>query len=458
MDVDFADELRLFRERCGGTTFDGLVVPGTLQPTTAALLIGALEPQRVAFLLTPDSHAMPDKVAGKLRLDNVPQNWQRYDEDHTDPLQIYRSLRKIIEAWSDLPRERLAVDVTGGTKPMSIGLAKAAYVLNLPTLYVESEYVSAGDGAERKVPRPGSQHLAPLPDPYVEFGDLEAAEAARLYAAHDYANAERIFADLGRRVPSPDGPRYAALALLAGAYAAWDVFDLATARDRLAAWLASATGENELAATITAQQRTLERLEHVAGQAASRGPETLATLADPDAVLALLGSLYASARRREDQGRYDTAALLLYRCLELIGQHRLATWGVLSERPDFTRVQSRVTDLEKRYRRIQSDQGRRRPYPLPDRAIGLFVGYMLLAALDDPLVRGYDIRRIEDRSDARNTSLLAHGYRLISHDEYQGFAEVVEELLDSLLALLSRDRAAWEQTSRFVALPWRVAL
>lgn len=452
--MDFAEELRLFRERCGGTTFDGLVLPGTLQATTAALLIGALEPQRVAFLLTPDARAMPDQVARKLGLASAPQNWQRYHEDHTDPLQIYRSLRAVIEAWNDLPRERLAVDVTGGTKPMSIGLAKAAYVLNLPALYVESTYVSANDGTERKVPAPGSQYLAPPPDPYEVFGDLEAAEAARLYAAHDYANAARIFADLGRRVPPPDGPRYAALALLASAYDAWDVFDLRTARDQLAAWRTSATGDGELDKIITAQAQTLERLERVAHQAAGRGRETLATLADPDAVLALLGSLYASAGRREDQGRYDTAALLLYRALELISQHRLATtWGVLSERPDFTRAQSRVPDLEQRYQNVQRAQGRRRQYPLPDRAFGLFVGYMLLAALDDPLVQGYDIGRIEARSSARNTSILAHGYRLISSDEYRQFAEVVEELLARLLALLGRDRAVWERTSRFVDLP-----
>ncbi len=455
--MDFAEELRLFRERCGGTTFDGLVLPGTLQATTAALLIGALEPKRVAFLLTPEARAMPDQVAGKLGLDSAPQNWQRYDEDHTDPLQIYRSLRKIIEAWNDLPRERLAVDVTGGTKPMSIGLAKAAYVLNLPALYVESTYVSANDCTERKIPAPGSQYLAPPPDPYVVFGDLEAAEAARLYAAHDYANAARIFADLGRRVPPPDGPRYAALALLASAYDAWDVFDLKTARDNLAAWLTSATGDSELDKIITAQAQTLERQEQVAHQAAGRGRETLATLADPDAVLALLGSLYASAGRREVQGRYDTAAFLLYRCLELISQHRLATWGVLSERPEFIQAQHRVPDLEQRYKKVQEQQGRRRLFPLPDRAFGLFVGYMLLAALDDPLVRGYDIGRIEARSDARNTSILAHGYRLISRDEYRQFAEVVEELLARLLALLGRDRAVWERTSRFVDLPWLTA-
>ncbi|MGQ9926477.1 MAG: TIGR02710 family CRISPR-associated CARF protein [Chloroflexaceae bacterium] len=449
--MDFAEELRLFRERCGGTTFDGLVLPGTLQATTAALLIGALKPRRVAFLLTPEARAMPDQVAGKLELASAQQNWQCYDEDHTDPLQIYRSLRKIIEAWNDLPRERLAVDVTGGTKPMSIGLAKAAYVLNLPALYVESRYVD--DNSGRKVPAPGSQHLAPPPDPYVVFGDLEAAEAARLYTAHDYTNAARIFADLGRRVPPPDGPRYAALALLASAYDAWDVFDLKTARDKLAAWRASATVDSELDKIIAAQAQILERQERVARQAAGRGDETLATLADPEAVLALLGSLYASAGRREDQGRYDTAALLLYRALELISQHRLATWGVLSERPDFTRAQSRVPDLEQRYRDVQRAQGRRRQYPLPDRAFGLFVGYMLLAALDDHLVQGYDIGQIEARSSARNTSILAHGYRLISRDEYRQFAQVVEELLVRLLALLGRDRAVWERTSRFVDLP-----
>lgn len=45
-------------------------------------------------------------------------------------------------------------------------------------------------------------------------------------------------------------------------------------------------------------------------------------------MLALLGSLYANALRREAQGRYDVAALLLYRCLELMSQRRLAGLGI----------------------------------------------------------------------------------------------------------------------------------
>jgi hypothetical protein len=70
---------------------------------------------------------------------------------------------------------------------------------------------------------------------------------------------------------------------------------------------------------------------------------------------------------------------------------------------------------------------------------------MLLAALDDPLVRGYLIKQIEERSHARNTSVLAHGYRLIDQQEYSSFAGVVEAMIDRLFAeMLHQPCSAWE--------------
>lgn len=451
--MNFSEELRLFRERVGGRHVPALILPGSRQATTAALLVGALAPRRVAFLLTPDTLAMPEQVAALLG--TSPEPWTRYTEDHTDILQVYRSLRAIIAAWADLPRAEIAVDLTGGTKPMSVGLAKAAYVLGIEALYIESDFMSDGG---RVIPRPGTQRLAPPPDPYQVFGDLEAAEAARLYAAHDYASALRIFADLARRAPGEMGCRYAACAELARAYAAWDAFDLATAREALAAYRAAAPASGQRAAILAEQDEALTTLATVVGRATGKGREALTTLADPDAVLPLLGSLYANARRREEQGRFDTAALLRYRCLELISQHRLATWGLLTERPDIAALLRRRPSLDTDYRAVEERVGFfPRGLPRPGRnsrvaPIALFGGYMLLAALNDPLVAGLDLEQVRERAAARNTSLLAHGYRLITYQEYQPFAAVVEELLDRLFAVLGRERAAWEAAATFIPL------
>ncbi|MFN3374825.1 MAG: hypothetical protein ACK44M_14820 [Chloroflexus sp.] len=76
----------------------------------------------------------------------------REEVHYTDITRVYRALRVIIEKWSDLPREQIFVDLTAGTKMMSVGLAKAAYALDLGTIYIESDY-------EQNRPKPGTQRL-----------------------------------------------------------------------------------------------------------------------------------------------------------------------------------------------------------------------------------------------------------------------------------------------------------
>lgn len=446
--MDFAAQLASFRERTADPGYSGLIVLGTRQAVTAALLIGTLPVERVAFLLTNETRALPTQVAGLLGRDA--NNWLCPEGDHSTTLRVYEGVKMVITAWADLPREMIAVDVTGGLKPMAVGLEKAAHFLGLKTLYIESAYGPQPDG--KSGPVPGSQRLVIPPNPYLVFGDLEAAEARRLYTAHDYAGAQRVFARLAEQVPQPAGMIYAMHADLARAYAAWDAFDLPLAEQTLVGLVAANAPARLGQPQLREQAAALQVLISAARHAGGRGPYALRTLANPDELLPLLGSLYANARRREDQGRYDTAALVRYRCLELIAQHRLATWGILSEQPDFSAALGHLPDLERRYEVVQRAQGRRRPFPLPERAFGLFVGYMILAALDDPLVAGYSIAQIEQRTAARNKSILAHGYQLITSDAFEPFATVVDTMISRLFAVLGRDRAAWEATFHFVEL------
>lgn len=452
--MEFADQLAQFRQRAVDPSCRGLIILGTRQPITAALLVGTLTVERVAFLLTDATRDLPAQVAGLLGCD--PAAWLCPDGDHGSTLRVYEGVKAVLTAWADLPRSEIAVDVTGGLKPMSVGLEKAAHTLGLQTLYVESDYGPLPDG--KIGPIPGSQRLVIPPNPYLVFGDLEAAEALRRFNAHDYLGAERVFRRLAQYVPSSTGLTYAAYADLARAYSAWDAFDLPLAERALGALAAADVASRLDWPQLPAQAAALGVLGAAARRAAGRDAQALATLADPAAVLALLGSLDANARRREDQGRYDTAALLRYRCLELTGQHRLATHGVLTEQPDLDALTAARPGLNAAYRRVEQRVGfRPRGLPFPNRngsyaPIALFGGYMLLAALGDPLVDGLDLTQVRDRARARNSSILAHGYRLITADEYRQFAAVVDAVLDRLLALLGRDRAAWEATYRFVRL------
>src|SRR5207253_7609317 len=131
-------------------------------------------------------------------------------------------------------------------------------------------------------------------------------------------------------------------------------------------------------------------------------------------------------------------------------QHRLATYGLWTNRTDYRALSLPKAQLSAAFQDCQRAIGRTQPKGLPD-SITLFDGYMVLAALDDPLVRGYAITRIEERSKARNQSVLAHGYRLIDSVEYAEFAEVVDEIVDRLFAhVLEQPRATWEAELRFI--------
>jgi CRISPR-associated protein, TIGR02710 family len=174
--IPFPDIFASFRATVGGYAFRGLVLVGTLQADTPALLIAGLNPERVAFLLTDQSRPKLDEVRQRLAqvadqapLRCSPDDWFCPDGDYSSVLRVYTGLRTVLDRWRDLERHEIAVDLTGGKSTMTVGLAKAAHVLRLTAVYVDSDYA---DGR----PVPGTQRLATPEDPYTVFGDLEAAE------------------------------------------------------------------------------------------------------------------------------------------------------------------------------------------------------------------------------------------------------------------------------------------
>lgn len=423
----FDEELRLFRARTTEPGYDALILLGTGQSTTAALLLGTLKLQRVGFLLSDETRALPQQVAAQLGC--ASDSWTVPAGDHSTTLRVYEGLRQILESWPEIDRSAIAVDVTGGLKPMSLGIEKAAHVLGLQTIYLQSDYERGPDGKHRPVP--GTQHLVVPPDPYIVFGDLEAAEAQRLFRAHDYSGARRMYQRLASHVQP--AARFEQLAQLAEAYAAWDSFDLPAASHEM-------TCLRERLEPGLLQPHEAVRLEHqhaalslLTGAHVTLNDAPFDILSrDVATTLALLGSLYANALRREEQGRYDVAALLLYRCLELMSQRRLAARG------------------------IDADKER----------ITLLRGYQQLEAARDTLVwqpKGGAGTRLVDRiratTAARNKSLLAHGFRLIRRDkEYLPFKAVVDDVLahfyeaEPVREITGVDLLSWRQRYQFVSL------
>ncbi len=420
--------------------YRGLILPGTLQSTTAALLIGALNPERIAWLLTNETAAMPEQVLVKLEAAGHASalrcpyaSWLRPAGDHADGLRMYEGLRAVLETWADVTPEQIAVDLTGGKSPMTVALAKAAYVLKLPQVYIDSDY-------QGTAPIEGTQRLSIPPDPFQVFGAIERARAWVLYHNHEYAEAARTFGELAERLGSAKAPaeRDQASTLLARAYMHWEAFDLRAARDLLQQLGAMNIVIGEDGTRLQNQSAILEPVMQLIETSRPRRGDSLAIsryvaaqlprLSNAHTIGNMLAMFYTNASRRVDQQRFDSAALMLYRCLELMSQQRLATYGIVTEYPrDGLRAMpgGLEAQFEQTHRRILQ----RGTYGLPKK-ITLIAGYVLLATLNDPFAAQCNIRQIEDRADARNQSILAHGFDYVEEEDYQEFKQVVDATIE----------------------------
>jgi CRISPR-associated protein (TIGR02710 family) len=245
-----------------------------------------------------------------------------------EPDRLYSAIKHQIKPYlqSERSNPHIAVDITGGTKVMSVGAAMAVSLIGGRFFYILTS-TTRDDIQQRQV---GSEQPCTLVDPYLVFGDLDRRRAQELYQQHDYLGAARIYLELAQRVHPSHGDLQ--WAILSEAYAAWDVFDLKQAAERMNSFILLLDREDtdvvlrNAKPLLIQQARLLDELARIATSIEKSPPLTLLQQLDP--VLAVLGSLYQNALRREQQGRYDIAALLLYRCLELMSQRRLALLGI----------------------------------------------------------------------------------------------------------------------------------
>ena len=131
-----------------------------------------------------------------------------------------------------------------------------------------------------------------------------------------------------------------------------------------------------------------------------------------------------------ERGRYDFAALLLYRTLEMaFATHLKSAFHFDVDNADYTSLQD---DVEQKYFNAgKSIYGKKyENEPLP-RILGLMNAYQLLLGLDDPIIREENPKRILGIAQLRNRSILAHGTSSVS-------ASVYQKILDCFLPYLQR--------------------
>ncbi|MBO8169044.1 MAG: TIGR02710 family CRISPR-associated protein [Thermoanaerobacteraceae bacterium] len=429
-----------------GNRYEALILSLGTSWQPLVLSISAINPKKVLILYTEESRPLLDKVWAMTGLSAAQVETTQVDEQN--PLEIYEAVKKAYERWGK-PRH-IAIDFTGGTKAMSGGCAMAGALIDADLFYVGYQRYMK----DLRRPYPGSEQLVLIPNPYEVFGDLEERRGIQLLSEYDYAGAKLIFARLERHVPDPRRPEI--LRLLAEAYGAWDNMNFIDAADVMQQLVArveqySRMDKNFLLSRqlplLREQQRVLEILSSWVQE--KKKKSSLQYLLDKEVVVAVMMVLYSNALRREKQNKLDMATLLLYRLLEMISQASLAVYGIDTAAPDYSQVSGiAVEELQNYYRQL-CQRYKSKDQALPAQ-IALFDGYLLLAALKDPLVEGLNLKRLRQQIEIRNNNVFAHGFDFIKPKSYSLFKEMVNKLLRKYLEGRQLDMERLEQVYQFL--------
>lgn len=426
-----------------------LTLGTSYEPIVLSLL--ALKPKRALILYTEKSFKLLDDVIDLSML--KPTQYIASEVDAESPLHLYQKIKEVYEKWGR-PRD-IYVDFTGGTKSMAAGCAMAGSAIGAKLIYIGGEFLT-----DLRKPKPGSEKLCFIDDPYTVFGDLEREQAISLFNKMDYISAYRIFDELDKRVPGTK--EYSALKYISKAYNAWDSLDISDAASCLSKCCEIIATEGKLrnGFILNGKREKLNKQLEVI-----RVLEKIHCNSDSDKNVVfdnvgyLIANLYQNAMRREKQEKYEMASLLLYRILEIVEQKRLWNYGFDTGNADYSKLNADedilLEDINKIIRKIKGFN----EWNKPEKKVSLLAGFIILAAIKDEIMRAKkpgkeidSINRLRSKVDARNKSIFAHGYEFIDRQKYSEFKEVVEDYMNLLCSIEKIDKDDMLSGCEFIKL------
>jgi CRISPR-associated protein (TIGR02710 family) len=400
-------------------------VGGTPQPLVKAII--EHQPKFVCFLCSQSS---VDMVAGikamlreKLNVEAMPfQDHKVIVEDVNDLVHCYtraqEGVRKL-EEWG-VTAEGTVVDITGGTKTMSVALGLATVRFGYSFSYVGgSERTKGGLG----IVLDNHEEVRTGISPWSLFAVEEHRRIAEFFNAYQFSAAEILTRDLlSRPIIEVRSKLFLEIveALCTG-YSAWDRFAHKDGVDKIK-WAANRLEDyinvgsyKYYEPLLQAVRQNLAWLQQLQHETSGFKKPARRQVAD----------LVANAERRAEEGKYDDAVARLYRALELDGQVALTEYSPriksASEVPEEEIPEALRADYIKRYR-DESDGKIKLP---------LLAIFNLLAEVKHP--RGLAFLEQEEKMRgvlaARNSSILAHGLTPIGEKAYQSLNNLLRENL-----------------------------
>jgi CRISPR-associated protein (TIGR02710 family) len=337
----------------------------------------------------------------------------------TEPSQIMKQVYRIFENLSSRGFEKrsIIVDGTGGTKPMSAGAMIAAATLGLSNIYVEVKRDQTG-----KV-LPETMRVYELPDPREVLTEYYADVGIEQLNRCEFASAKSVFGRLREENSNFTRKKLLeALTLLSEAFDASDKFDHKNALPKLDEAIESLR-DYLRESRVDASEKLLSQLLTFR--------DGIQEVARPEANVEKVFDIFVNAKRRLSLGRYDDAVARLYRTLEALAHSALqADCGF-----DTREIAENKLSLDKSYQEL------------------LRLGHPLGRKYEEDGGPRNETSRFRGMLEARNNSILAHGWRPIPAETARKFATFVEGYIKLYCEVKKIDSANALQRYEYPTVP-----
>lgn len=350
------------------------------------------EAEYVYFITSESTQAVAETVARQLR---IPENCYdiRVVRDPDNLEEVYGLLEAVDEEVQEkFPGAEKAINYTGGTKTMTSG------AVIFGTYHLDWKLGFQHGTRHDNVAVKGGDQWKP-----VDVLSIYVKGQFRIYAdllsKYHYGTVDWLISRIQRGGDLPEElyDKISKLRNCCRAFEAWDRFDHKKALE----FLNLVRGEF--------MAKWIKLAKHLTGQ-----------MRDTDPYLKVV-DLIANSERRFAQGRYDDGIARLYRALEWLAQIRLRTkYGIDSNDVNLELVPEQ---LREQFHPRGSQAGKVR--------IDLVKDYRLLAALGDELGDWWQAneRQLIGNLEVRNHSILAHGEKPITDQEYLNFRDTIVEFI-----------------------------
>lgn len=393
----------------------GMVVTVGGSPEPIVFSINGDKPEMILFVVSSGSRSQVyEQILPKLEY--TPQHESLEISNHENLGTCYKEIRQGVTDWMwrrQLGQDDARVDYTGGTKPMSAALALASVEMFGDFKYIASYRRSKGGlGAGES----GFEHHARNVNPWNTLAVRELERANWLLRRFHADAAAEVLTDAAAKCDDAYKNRLESFATLAQSLSLADRFQFPDAEKRFNRC------RRDLLYTLndfSTYQILLSHLEswkaigvQVRSNGKTPGRETLL-------------ELLANAERRAAQARYDDATGRLYRAVELYAQQLVKqAFDTELGKPQLTDFPAnRCDEVVREFGEPESD-GRYK--------LGVQKLFAALQFSDDAELREraglYSL--FEDHLQNRNQSLLAHGVRPVSAEDFHKLWEAMLTALE----------------------------